>query len=96
MISTSHWFPLLFLVAAAFSISAVSKADLVVKTPAGETITSWDAGETAIIDPRYIDIRIENTGAVAAEDLSVGDAKSFRVAVGTEERKFFRLKVANP
>ncbi|WAC21031.1 choice-of-anchor D domain-containing protein [Luteolibacter sp. SL250] len=31
-----------------------------------------------------------------AEDLSVGDAKSFRVPVGTEERKFFRLKVANP
>lgn len=31
-----------------------------------------------------------------AEDLSVGDAKSFRVPVGTEGRKFFRLKVANP
>ncbi|RYD28533.1 MAG: hypothetical protein EOP87_19555 [Verrucomicrobiaceae bacterium] len=31
-----------------------------------------------------------------AEDLSAGDAKSFRVPVGTEERKFFRLRVANP
>ncbi len=31
-----------------------------------------------------------------AEDLSVGDTKSFRVPVGTEERKFFRLKVSNP
>jgi len=31
-----------------------------------------------------------------AEDLSVGDQKSFRVPVGAEERKFFRLKVANP
>lgn len=31
-----------------------------------------------------------------AEDLSVGDAKSFRVPVGTEERKFFRLRVLNP
>ncbi|MBX3741702.1 MAG: hypothetical protein KF712_11970 [Akkermansiaceae bacterium] len=55
---------------AVIAVAPVSMADLVVKNSAGDVVTSWAAGETAIIDPRFIDIRIENTGTVAVGGLS--------------------------
>ena len=49
---------------------AIGTADLVVKNAAGEPIASLDAGSTITQDPRLLDIRIENTGAVAVENLT--------------------------
>jgi uncharacterized delta-60 repeat protein len=51
-------------------IAPVGWADLVVENTAGELMTTWSAGETAAIDPRFVDIRIKNTGAVEVEGVT--------------------------
>jgi uncharacterized delta-60 repeat protein len=85
MILRSHWLPWFVIAVAAILLAPASMADLVIRNTAGEVITSLDAGSTIKDDPRFIEIRIENTGAAAvgnlvasftgsaAEDFSVGN-----------------------